>query len=480
MVNHMKSVLKKVPHYVWWILAIVLLIISILIFYFFIEIPVIKLNGKEQITLSYQDTYKDPGYQVKTKVLQKNIKSCIKTKGKVNTKKIGTYTITYTCNYHHRTFTKKRTIKIVDKKNPELTLKGDNPIYVCPGKELQEPGFQAIDEYDGDLTKNVVIKKLEDGSYEYQVKDSSNNQVIKTRKVEYKDITKPTITLKGPTTLYLTVGSRYPEYGASASDNCDVIGSNNITIKNNVNMNQPGTYSVVYSVKDKSGNESSVTRTVKVSRPAYSGKGKTIYLTFDDGPSGDITPQILDILKEEGVKATFFVINHGSSLDYLIKREHDEGHTVALHSYTHNYGQIYASESAYFNDLRMIQTKVKNIIGVAPTLIRFPGGSSNTVSKFNPGIMTRLTNQVEQQGFDYFDWNIDSEDAGGASSSKEVYDNVTSALRGGNYIVLMHDFSSNYKTLNALRDIIRYGKAQGYTFAALSHNSIKAHHGVNN
>lgn len=479
MVNHMKYALKKVPHYIWWILTILFLISSVLIFYFFIEIPIIQLNGKEQITLTYQESFHDPGYQVKTKIFRKKVSNCTVT-GTVNTKKIGTYPITYTCKYHNRTFTKKRTVKIVDQKNPELTLKGENPIYVCPGKELQEPGFQAIDEYDGDLSKNVIIKKLEDGSYQYQVKDSSNNQVIKTRKVEYKDITKPKITLKGPTTLYLTVGSRYPEYGASASDNCDTINPNQIIIKNTVNTSQVGTYSVVYSVKDKSGNEASVTRTVKVSRPSYSGKGKTIYLTFDDGPSGDITPQILDILKEEGVKATFFVVNHSSNLDYLIKREHDEGHTVALHSYTHNYGEIYASETAYFNDLLAIQNKVKNITGTSPTLIRFPGGSSNTVSKFNPGIMSRLTSSVEQKGFDYFDWNVDSEDAGGASSSSEVYNNVTSALRGGDYIVLMHDFSGNYKTLNALRDIIRYGKKQGYTFAALSHASIKAHHGVNN
>lgn len=479
MVNHMKYALKKVPHYIWWILTILFLISSVLIFYFFIEIPIIQLNGKEQITLTYQESFHDPGYQVKTKIFRKKVSNCTVT-GTVNTKKIGTYPITYTCKYHNRTFTKKRTVKIVDQKNPELTLKGENPIYVCPKKELQEPGFQAIDEYDGDLTKNVIIKKLEDGSYQYQVKDSSNNQVIKTRKVEYKDIMKPNISLLEPTTLYLTIGSNYPEYGVNYTDNCDEIDSNKIVIENNVNTNRAGTYSVTYRIKDNSGNEASVTRTVKVTQPSYSGKGKTIYLTFDDGPSGDITPQILDILKEEGVKATFFIINHGSSLDYLIKREHNEGHTVALHSNSHNYGQIYANETAYFNDLFAIQAKVKNIIGVAPTLIRFPGGSSNTVSKFNPGIMSRLTSSVEQKGFDYFDWNVDSEDAGGARTSSEVYNNVTNALRGGNYIVLMHDFSGNYKTLNALRDIIRYGKSQGYTFAALSHSSIKAHHGVNN
>lgn len=479
MVNHMKYALKKVPHYVWWIIASLFLISSILIFYFLIEIPVIQLNGKEQITLTYQESFHDPGYQVKTKVFQKKVSNCT-VKGTVNTKKIGTYPITYTCKYHNRTFTKKRIVKIVDKKAPELTLKGENPIYVCPKKELQEPGFQAIDEYDGDLTKNVTIKKLKDGSYQYQVKDSSNNKVIKTRKVEYKDIMKPNISLLGPTTLYLTVGSNYPEYGVNYTDNCDEIDSNKIIIENNVNTNRAGTYSVTYRIKDNSGNEASITRTVKVSNPSYSGTGKTIYLTFDDGPSGDITPKILDILKEEGVKATFFIINHGSNLDYLIKREHNEGHTVALHSYTHKYGDIYASETAYFNDLLAIQNKVQGITGTRPTLIRFPGGSSNTVSKFNPGIMSRLTSLVEQRGFDYFDWNIDSKDAGGASSSNEVYRNVTNALRGGNYIILMHDFSGNYKTLNALRDIIRYGKKQGYAFSNLTHSSIKAHHGVNN
>ena len=122
--------------------------------------------------------------------------------------------------------------------------------------------------------------------------------------------------------------------------------------------------------------------------------GSTIYLTFDDGPSLDITPKILDLLKKHNIKATFFVINRNSNTDYLIKRAYNEGHTIGLHTSSHNYSKIYANETAYFNDLANIENKVIKITGTSSKIIRFPGGSSNTVSRnYNKGIMTRLTKQ---------------------------------------------------------------------------------------
>ena len=205
-----------------------------------------------------------------------------------------------------------------------------------------------------------------------------------------------------------------------------------------------------------------------------------IYLTFDDGPSSSITPELLDILKEENVKATFFVLNHGSNLDYLIKREYDEGHTVALHGSSHNYKQIYSSTDAFFNDLSIIQNKVESITGEKPMIIRFPGGSSNTVSRFNPGIMSILTKEVNMKGYHYFDWNVGSGDAGEAHTPDEVYNNVIKNLGNKNNVVLMHDYAGNYKTLNAIKRIIRYGKNNGYTFERITMNTPEIHHRVAN
>ena len=118
-----------------------------------------------------------------------------------------------------------------------------------------------------------------------------------------------------------------------------------------------------------------------------------IFLTFDDGPSNSTTGRLLDILKKYKVKATFFVTGNGS--DDLIKREYAEGHSIGLHTYSHSYKTVYASEEAFFDDLNKVDQRVYNAIGIHPKITRFPGGASNTVSKFNPGIMTRLASQLK-------------------------------------------------------------------------------------
>ena len=181
------------------------------------------------------------------------------------------------------------------------------------------------------------------------------------------------------------------------------------------------------------------------------------------------------------MKATFFVINHDDSLNYLIKQEYDEGHKVALHSYTHNYSYIYSSVNNYYDDLNGIREKVYNITGFYSNIIRFPGGTSNTVSRrYSPGIMSVLSNDVLNKGYYYFDWNVSSGDAGGSYTKEDVYNSVVRNLVYKDNVVLMHDFEGNYKTLNAIRDIIRYGKRNGYTFKVLDENAPAIRHRSNN
>lgn len=207
---------------------------------------------------------------------------------------------------------------------------------------------------------------------------------------------------------------------------------------------------------------------------------KTIYLTFDDGPSSR-TPEILKILKDNGVKATFFVINGGKYNHYMQDIVAD-GHTIALHSYSHDYAKIYTSDEAYFADLQQISDVVYNQTGVRTQMIRFPGGSSNTKSKkYNPGIMTRLTQEVERQGYTYFDWNLSSGDANSNSvAASTIINNCCKVPKSNAVIVLMHDAGAKRTTVEALPEVIAYYKAAGCSFAAIDASTPPAHQRVQN
>lgn len=203
-----------------------------------------------------------------------------------------------------------------------------------------------------------------------------------------------------------------------------------------------------------------------------------IYLTFDDGP-GDFTNRLLDVLEEYNVKATFFVTGKGD--DSIIKREFNEGHRVALHTWSHNYSYIYTNVDSFFDDLSRIADRVRGITGESARLIRFPGGSSNTVSARydkKKRIMSTLTREVEARGYQYFDWNIDSDDAGRARTSDAVYNNVISRLKPGANVVLQHDIKDY--SVDAVAKIIEYGQNNGFYFDKLSWDSPTVHHTVNN
>ena len=226
---------------------------------------------------------------------------------------------------------------------------------------------------------------------------------------------------------------------------------------------------IIYHVTDSSGNEATEERYINYTEK--SGKS-VIYLTFDDGPSRYTTPKILDILKSENVPATFFVLDYDKKKEQILKREVEEGHSIGIHGYSHEYKKIYKSEDTYMKNIKDLQNKIKESTGVSTNITRFPGGSSNTVSKFNPGIMTRLSKEVLKEGFLYYDWNVSSGDSGDVKTSTGVYNNVTKGLRKGrNNIVLMHDFANNKKTAEALRKIIEYGKKNGYEFKKITNET---------
>lgn len=206
------------------------------------------------------------------------------------------------------------------------------------------------------------------------------------------------------------------------------------------------------------------------------GPSKVIYLTFDDGP-GKNTEKLLGILRKYNVKATFFLIN--SDYAHLIEDIAADGHSVGIHSASHQYRKIYASSDAFFNDLYKMQQIIKDYSGKTTMLMRFPGGSSNTVSSFNPGIMTKLTKAVTEKGFQYVDWNVDSGDAAGACSTNEVYHNVIQGIKHKDIaVVLQHDTQGF--SVDAVERIIVWGKENGYAFRALDESSPQFHHDVSN
>ena len=206
-------------------------------------------------------------------------------------------------------------------------------------------------------------------------------------------------------------------------------------------------------------------------------QGKTVYLTFDDGPS-QYTPAVLDVLDKYGVKATFFVMNgkYNKTMKDIVNR----GHQIGLHTYSHNYKQIYSSDEAYLADLQKIHDVVYNETGVDATVIRFPGGGSNTVSKkYSKGIMTRMTKEVSTKGYVYFDWNCSNGDADGADTVQEQLNYCSKFPKSAStIIVLMHD--TKKPTLEALPKIIEYYQSCGMTFDVLTPFVTPVHHKVLN
>ncbi len=378
---------------IYLVIALILLVINNYSY------PELKLLGKKEINLSLNEKYTDPGY----KIVPNNKKYKVVIDNNIDANKTGSYEVKYSLQVKNKIINKVRKVNVIDNISPEIALKGSDNIKLYESSDYEEPGFIAFDNYDGDITKNVIVQN---------------------------------------------------------------------DIKEEI-----GDYKITYIVEDSSGNKTMVTRNVKIlDKKKNIG---TIYLTFDDGPSNN-TSKILDILKQEDIKATFFLVNFNSSYNPAVKRIYDEGHSIGIHSYTHNYKLIYSSVSAYFDDLNKMNDKIKTITGSDTKLLRFPGGSSNTISSFNKGIMTTLVKEVTNAGYHYFDWNVDSSDAWSARNSNDVYNNVINNLKKGTNIVLMHDLSSNEKTVNVLEKIIKDAKEKGYTFANITMNTKEIHHGINN
>lgn len=297
--------------------------------------------------------------------------------------------------------------------------------------------------------KNSVIKNLES---EISVNNSAAAETSKKIEALEKEIE----------TIKEASEKTSKELDEQKKSNSSLKKENDSLKKENSDLKKKNS-SIKNSSKTNSSSKKASTQTT-TSTTTQSGK-KVCYLTFDDGPSEN-TLKILDILKKNNVKATFFVIN--TSKSSYIKKIHAAGHTVGLHSYTHQYNKIYKNSTAYFNDLTQISNLVKKYTGIESKIIRFPGGSSNT-----QGLTQAMRNQVIKKGYYYFDWNVDSLDASGhnVSYTKICNSVLTSAKNKSSICVLMHDTDAKNSTVTALPYIITGLKKQGFTFEALTEKS---------
>lgn len=200
-----------------------------------------------------------------------------------------------------------------------------------------------------------------------------------------------------------------------------------------------------------------------------------VYLTFDDGPSSN-TVQILDILKKYNIKATFFVIGQESEeAKALYRRIVDEGHTLAMHSYSHKYNALYSSRESFEEDFSRIQNYLYEVTGQECLFYRFPGGSSNHVSKTD---MTQFIAYLNEQGITYFDWNVSSGDATSqAYTSDELVENVmTDVVKYKTSIVLMHDAEAKISTVKALEPMIEALQGMGAEILPIDENTTVVQH----
>ena len=187
---------------------------------------------------------------------------------------------------------------------------------------------------------------------------------------------------------------------------------------------------------------------------------KRAYLTFDDGPTAQ-TGEILDILKENNVKATFFVVGKDESYYDMYRRIVEEGHTLALHSYTHDYNTIYASKDNFVNDIEELRNLLYDVTGVTCNYYRFPGGSSNTVTNVP---IEDLIEYLDEKGIVYFDWNALNNDAviDGQSPKQLVTNILKDALTHDDTIILMHDIECRHETVESLQMLIDRLRKEGY------------------
>jgi len=426
-----------------------------------------------EVTTEYKHKY-DPESNIRVAFL--GSPADVKIEGTVDTNQVGDYPLTYIYKGHEA----KAVVHVTDTTAPTLEVRD----YMADMTQDVKPEDMVTSAKDAGEVTVAFAPDTEDltpkGKHRVTIvaTDEFGNKTERQATLDrVEDTTKPQLKSDNKT-LKVKQGTAFELSGITATDDMDPEPA--ITWdEDSIDMTKAGDYEVTVVATDRSGNKSELKQKVTVEKnPEYG--NKVVFLTFDDGPSEN-TGKILKILEKYDAKATFFVTGNGQADNHFIKEAYDQGNAIGLHTYTHDYSYVYSSVDNYFQDLQQISDMVKDITGEAPKVIRFPGGSSNTVSaNYTEGIMSRLVDLVHEKGYEYFDWNVSSGDASGNDIPVDTIVQGATACEEQYCTILFHDTMAKNTTVEALPDIIRHYKEQGYVFLPLTRDSVAAHHGVNN
>ncbi len=455
------------------LLAVLLvpLVLIAAIYFVYLKLNPLQLKARD-IVVEYKEKF-DPKDNIKR--VFGGSKDDVKIEGTIDTNAKGEYPITYT--YGNEKI--NAIVNVKDQKPPVLTLqeakvdmkdKGDPKLIIKEVKDASEVTFDF--KYDKKTFDERGKHKIE-----VTATDEDGNTTTETGTLIREEDSKAPTLVDPDQKITIKQGQELDLSAIKVKDDFDP--EPTVTMDEEFDSEEAGKQTITIKVSDRSGNEKEYEQIVNVKEdPAY-GK-KVVYFTFDDGPSEN-TAKILDILDKYNAKATFFVTGNHPEYNKYMKRAAKEGHTIGLHTYTHNYSQLYSSEEAYFDDLQQISDMVEDVTGKKSKVIRFPGGSSNMISaNYVDGLMTTLTQKVQEQGYQYFDWNVDSTDASGNGVPvSQLVENATAS--DDQYInILMHDTDAKDTTVEALPEIIKYYKDKGYVFLGLDTDSYAPHHNVVN
>ena len=513
-----------------YLIIAALVIATILIFVFGINKWKIdfKLIGESSVISECGEPYKDQGADAEVtgsilSFVHHPISVKVSTE-RVNIHEPGTYTVTYSAKFMWLSASATRDVVIVDTTPPVIELKHIDDYYTLPHHAYEEEGFTATDNHDGDITSKVVSEE-KDGRVYYTVSDQYGNKATAEREIFYDDRNAPVFSFPSGEEGFLFQGQSW-EDDVQAEDDADGDVSDRIKSEGSVDTDQVGTYTITYTVSDEWGNVAKQSRYVTVKRipvsadeaaaaaiitpvteeaaaaggaagtgstanaaagataaqaakPATADPKKIIYLTFDDGP-GKYTEELLKILDDHKVLATFFVTAAYKDYQDLIGAEYNAGHSVGVHTATHEYSEIYASTDAYWEDFNIMQDIIQEQTGCRTDIFRFPGGASNTISaNYSKGIMSELAKQSGEKGYIYVDWNVTSGDAGDTTDSEVLYQNMMKGIHTyENSFILCHDIKDF--TIATMDRFITDALKEGYTFLPITSETRTCHHGINN
>lgn len=439
-------------------ISITLLIIIVSIIYN--TFPRLQLNGSKNIEISYRDEYEEPGVIVKNAT--GNYMSKIKIDSNIDTNIIGNYYVDYSLKIGGKTLHVRRNVKVIDDIPPVIKLKGDQITEISINSEYKEPGFTAIDEYDGDVTDKVeIIGEVNTENYgeyviTYKVHDNSNNINQVNRIVKVIDEEPPTIQCQNNYSVFRSGNI----IGCKAIDNFDGDITNKIKIIGNYDVDTKGIYKVTYTVSDEAGNE-----TVKEHKlVTYNEKEEPkAYITFYD--ISNTTEEILEILEKQQIKATFFISKQTKEQNYnylneIIETENEIGITDV------NNQNIYKDLNTFTSYFKEMQKIIKEKTGKIVTIYGF-----NNEEKIEKTKLNQIKEYLRNNNIEYYDCDTMS-----SESNNEIIENIINQIvknEDQEIIIQFNNSETDQSNKQSISTTIELLKQMNYSFDIVSNSKKK-------